>query len=45
MSVSIPTARGHLNLAKTTYISWCDYDFELESYDYSDIVLVFAMCS
>lgn len=29
MSASAPTARGHLNLAKTTYISWGDYDFEL----------------
>ena len=29
MSASAPTARGHLNLAKTTYISWGSYDFEL----------------
>lgn len=29
MSASAPTARGHLNLAKSTYISWGDYDFEL----------------
>lgn len=29
MAASAPTARGHLNLAKTTYISWGDYDFEL----------------
>ncbi len=29
MSASAPTARGYLNPAKTTYISWGDYDFEL----------------
>ena len=29
MSASEPTARGHLNQAKTTYISWGDFDFEL----------------
>ena len=29
MSANAPTARGHLNLAKTTYISWGSYDFEL----------------
>ena len=29
MSATAPTARGHLNLAKTTYISWGSYDFEL----------------
>ena len=29
MSASAPTARGYVNLAKTTYISWGDFDFEL----------------
>ena len=29
MAATAPTARGHLNQAKTTYISWGDYDFEL----------------
>ncbi len=29
MSANAPTARGHLQQAKTTYISWGDYDFEL----------------
>jgi|GEM_PF-4385622 len=29
MSASAPTARGHLQMAKTTYISWGSYDFEL----------------
>lgn len=29
MAATEPTPRGHLNLAKTTYISWGDYDFEL----------------
>ena len=29
MGASAPTARGYLNQAKTTYISWGNYDFEL----------------
>ncbi len=29
MGAKAPTARGYLNPAKTTYISWGDYDFEL----------------
>lgn len=29
MSANAPTARGYLQKAKTTYISWGDYDFEL----------------
>ena len=29
MSANAPTARGHLQKAKTTYISWGDFDFEL----------------
>ena len=29
MSANAPTARGNLQLAKSTYISWGDYDFEL----------------
>ena len=29
MSANAPTARGHLQKAKTTYMSWGSFDFEL----------------